>query len=380
MKGDLNFEHAVYYHEGKFPPAEVDYGNITPLLLQATAAIARYDQELKSLHNPELFLTPLQSQEAVVSSRMEGTISTMDEILEYDATEEEGEPAKNVRSDVIDTILYRRTLNFAMKEIEDGRPFSDSLLKSMHQLLLSLGPGAAKSPGQFKREQNFIGEKYSRKISYVPISPEKLPDGLESLFSYMVKTFDSDGHPELVRTGFSHVEFEALHPFEDGNGRVGRIIITLMLWSSGVISTPNFYISRFMEAHKAEYIERMREVSKNGDWTNWTLFFLEAIKEQAEYNLNMTRNIRNLYDEMKHTFSDMTGSKHSIAFLDAVFTMPVFKNQQISKISGIPPATVNRFTSNMCDDGVGIFKVIREGAGRRSTVFSFEPLLKIIRI
>jgi len=176
------------------------------------------------------------------------------------------------------------------------------------------------------------------------------------------------------------VEFEALHPFEDGNGRIGRIIITLMLWSSGVISTPNFYISRFMEEHKEEYIDRMREVSKSSDWTGWILFFLEAIKEQAAYNLSMTNKIGDLYEEMKHTFSELTGSKHAISYLDAVFTMPIFKNQQISKISGISPATVNRFSSSLCEEQKGILKIVREGAGRRATIFSFEPLLEIIRV
>jgi len=165
MEEKLNFEEAAYYHEGAFPPSEIDYAKITPILLEATSSIARYDQELSRLHNPSFFLTPLQSQEAVVSSRMEGTISTIDEILEYDATEEEGEKdIKNVRNDVIETILYRRALDFAQDEMAEGRPFSGSLLKSMHQMLLSMGRGATKSPGQYKREQNYIGEKRTKKV------------------------------------------------------------------------------------------------------------------------------------------------------------------------------------------------------------------------
>jgi len=281
MKQDINLEEAVYYHQGEFPPGALDYGSITPLLLQATSSLARYDQELLSLHNPDFFLAPLQSQEAVVSSRMEGTISTMDEILEFDATEEENsKSSSNVRSDVIETILYRRTINYAKEEIGEGRDFSNTLIRSMHQMLLSLGRGAAKSPGQYKNEQNYIGEKRSQKINYVPVSPELLLDGMEDLFCYMKGSIDTDGHPELVRTSLAHVEFEALHPFKDGNGRIGRILITLMLWKSGVINSPHFYISRFMEENKDEYIERMREVSRTNDWTGWILFFLKAVKEQ----------------------------------------------------------------------------------------------------
>lgn len=381
MSHALDLTEAVYYHEGSFPPQSIDYSRITPALLKATASMARYDQELLSLHNPEFFLAPLQSQEAVVSSRMEGTISTIDEILEYDATEEEDKKdVSHVRQDVIETILYRRALKYAQEEMTEGRPFSSSLLKSMHQMLLSMGRGAAKSPGQFKDEQNYIGEKLSRKISYIPISPEKLDEGIERLLTYIGTAISEDGHPELVRTGFAHVEFEALHPFKDGNGRIGRMMITLMLWQMGVISRPSFYISKFMEENKHAYIELMRNVSKDGAWSEWIMFFLEAIHEQAEFNLSMTLKIRELYDTMKTVFTDLTSSKHSIALLDAIFTMPIFKNQQISKLSGIPPATVNRFTSKLCKEEHGILKVVREGAGRRSTLFSFEPLLKIIRI
>jgi len=372
----VNLEQAVMYHEGKFPPGALDYDRVMPSLLSATGALARYDQELTSLHNPKLFLAPLQSQEAVLSSRMEGTISTIDEILEYDATEGEGgKSVENVRDDVIETVLYRRALSFAQKEMADGRPFDDFLLKSMHQMLLSMGRGAQKSPGAYKREQNYIGERRTRHVSYVPISPEKLPEGMERLFRYI----KSEKHPELIRAGFTHVEFESLHPFEDGNGRIGRMMITLLLWSSGVISSPNFYISRFMEANRDEYIDRMRAVSEEDDWTGWALFFLEAIEEQAIYNLKTTQEIRSLYEEMKKTFSEVTNSKHAIAMLDAVFTRPIFRNQNISKISGILPATVNRFTRSILESDLNLLKVVRKGAGSRPAVFSFEPLMEIIR-
>ncbi|MDB9741389.1 Fic family protein [Akkermansiaceae bacterium] len=373
---ELNLEHAVHYHEGMFPPSALDYGALMPALLRATDALARYDQELESLHNPEFFLAPLQSQEAVLSSRMEGTISTIDEILEYDATQEElGGNIENVRPDIIETILYRRTLSFAQKEMADGRPLGNSLLKSMHQMLLSMGRGARKSPGEYKKEQNYIGEMRTRNVGYIPISPEKLLTGMEQLFQYISES----QHPALIQTGFGHVEFESLHPFKDGNGRIGRMLITLTLWSSGVISSPNFYISRFMEANKEEYIERMRAVSAEGDWTGWALFFLKAIEEQAQYNLETTREIRTLYENMKQIFSDISGSKNAITLLDAVFTNPVFRNQQIAEHSGISAATVNRFTKSLYESDLDLLKIVREGAGRRSAIYAFEPLLEIVR-
>jgi Fic family protein len=373
---ELNFDHAVSYHDGAFPPSTVDYPRIIQELLQANDALARYDQALVHLHNRELFLAPLRNQEAVLSSRMEGTISTVDEILEYESDDEDSGVIENVRSDVVETILYRRALNFAQAEMESGRPMSNHLLRSMHQLLLSLGRGAAKSPGAFRNEQNYIGDERTGIISFIPISPEQLNEGLDRLFAYIEK----NTHPALIRTAFAHVEFEALHPFKDGNGRIGRMLITLMLWSSGIISSPHFYISRYMEENKAAYIAHMRAVSAEHDWTGWLVFFLEAVKQQAEYNLDAMNRIRQLYENMKSVFSEITGSRYAISLLDAIFTMPVFRNQQICKRSGIPPATVNRLTNALLADGRNLLKTARPASGRRAAVYSFEPLLELIRV
>tara|TARA_B110000037_G_C17032765_1_gene470235 strand:- start:497 stop:1228 length:732 start_codon:yes stop_codon:yes gene_type:complete len=242
-------------------------------------------------------------------------------------------------------------------------------------MLLSFGRGAAKSPGQFKSEQNYIGDERTGKISYVPISPEKLDEGLDRLFQYI----GSDSHPALIRTAFAHVEFEALHPFKDGNGRIGRMLITLMLWSSGIISSPHFYISRYMEENKSAYIAHMKAVSAENDWTGWLLFFLEAVKEQADYNLGAMNRIQALYEEMKTIFSETTGSKHAISLLDAVFTTPIYRNPQLSKRSGVPSATVKRFTKILLGDKRGLLRVMQEAAGRRPAIYAFEPLLEIIR-
>lgn len=374
---NLNLEDAVYYHEGAFPPKVIQYEHIIAQLTQATEALARYDQELKSLHNPQLFLTPLRNQETVASSRMEGTISTVDEILAYDSAQDlEKEPDPNVRHEVIETILYRRTLNLAQKEISDGKPINDMLIRSMHQMLLSTGRGESKDPGMYRAIQNYVGDERTGIISYVPISPEKLPEGMERLLKYMSET----KHTNLIRTALSHVEFEALHPFKDGNGRIGRILITLMLWSGGAISSPHFYISRYMEENKDAYIGRMRNVSADLDWIGWLAFFLKAIEEQANYNLEVMIKIRDLYEEMKSTFSEVTGSKHAISFLDAVFTFPFFENKQISRKANIPLQSVNRFTRALLNDKRELLKTAREGSGRRAGMFYFEPLLKIIRI
>jgi Fic family protein len=167
--------------------------------------------------------------------------------------------------------------------------------KAIHEKLLSFGRGASKSSGKFKIEQNYIADKTRRNILFVPISPEKLQDGLDTLFSYIEKY----EHQTLIKIALSHIEFEALHPFKEGNGRIGRMLITLMMWSSGVISAPHFYISSYLEEQKDVYIDTMRDVSEGGDWTNWVVFFLKAIEQQAIRNLNITEKIHLLYEEMK---------------------------------------------------------------------------------
>ncbi len=371
----LNLENAVNYHYGKFPPTSLDYGQIIVSLLNATDAVARYDQMLKNMHNSEILLAPLRNQEAVISSRMEGTVSTMDEILEYEADHDaKAVNAKNVRSEVIETILYQRALKATQMAMENGYPLSQSLIKGIHQRLLSFGRGATKSPGEFKKEQNYLADKLKKNVSFIPISPEKLQEGLDRLFQYIEQSI----HPTLVKIGITHVEFEALHPFQDGNGRIGRMLITLMLWDSKTISEPHFYISAYLEENKDLYIDTMRNVSEKGDWEGWCIFFLEAVKEQAIRNLTIAENIRNLYEEMKVVFSEVLSSKWSVQALDYIFTNPVFRNNKFRSNSGIPSPTAARFTRVLLEKNLITTK--EEASGRRPALYIFEPLMKLVRV
>lgn len=375
MVMELNLENAVHYHYDKFPPKQLDYGRFVDALLKATDAIARYDQMLKSMHNSELLLAPLRNQEAVISSRMEGTVSTMDEILKYEADHENvSTNTANVRSEVIETILYQRALKAAQEAMNNGYPISSSMIKAVHQRLLSFGRGALKSPGEYKTEQNYLADKHKKEILFVPVRPEKLQDGLDSLFEYI----NDSTQPALIRAAMTHIEFEALHPFKDGNGRIGRMLITLMLWKSGTISAPHFYVSGYLEENKDEYIDTMRLVSKNGDWDAWCAFFLTAIEHQAIRNLAIAENIGALYEEMKQTFSDVLSSKWSVTALDFVFTNPVFRNNKFTSQSGISAATAARFTRTLLDEG--IIQTVEEASGRRPALYSFEPLMNLVRV
>ncbi|WP_201587136.1 Fic family protein [Psychrobacter jeotgali] len=372
---DFNLEHAVHYHYGGFPPQSINYQVIMDAMIGATEAISRFDQMLKSMHNSEILLAPLRNQEAVISSRMEGTISTLDEIMQYEADYGDGkEHSAQVRSDIIETILYQRTLKNVQQAMSDGYPLSKSLIKTMHEQLLSKGRGARKSPGQVKNEQNYLADRSKKSILFVPISPEKLQSGLDDLFDYI----NNDSSPILLKTAVSHLEFEALHPFQDGNGRIGRMLITLILWSAQTISAPHFYISGYFEENKDRYIDLMREVSETGNWDNWCVFFLEAVKEQATNNLEIAEQIGQLYETMKREFSDLLSSKWSLNALEFIFTNPVFRNTSFTSKSGIPVSTAARFSKVLEENN--ILKIVEEGAGRTSTLYSFEPLMQLVRV
>ena len=372
---ELNLDEAVNYHYDKFPPGNLNYGQFVEPLIQATDAVARYDQMLKNMYNSEILLAPLRNQEAVISSRMEGTVSTMDEILKYEADHDaETGNTTNVRSEIIETILYRRTLWATQKAMEDGYPLSQSLIKGIHQQLLSFGRGALKSPGELKNEQNYLADKLKKKILFIPISPEKLQDGLDKLFQYI----EQSTHPALIKTGITHIEFEALHPFKDGNGRIGRMLITLMLWSSGTISAPHFYISGYLEENKDLYIDTMKRVSKYGDWESWCYFFLKAVEQQAIRNLSIAENIRSLYEKMKSVFSETLSSKWSVNALDFIFTNPVFRNNKFTTNSGIPTASAARFTRILLEKN--LILTLEEASGRRPALYTFEPLMELVRV
>lgn len=372
---EINLDNAVHYHYGEFPPRQLNYELFINAIAQASDAIARYDQILKNMHNSEILLAPLRNQEAVISSRMEGTISTMDEIMKYEAVHDsETGNTVNIRDEIIETILYQRALRTAQNEMENGRPLSQSLIKSIHQQLLSFGRGAEKSSGKFKTEQNYLTGKYRGEISFVPVSPVKLQDGLDCLFDYM----ENSTHPALLKAAMTHVEFEALHPFQDGNGRIGRMLITLMLWSSGTISAPHFYASGYLEDNKDLYIETMRNVSAHGDWESWCAFFLEAVAQQAIRNLSTAERINTLYQSMKQKFSDILSSKWSIQALDFIFTNPIFRNNKFTSSSGIPTATAARFTRILLDNDIII--TLEESSGRKPALYSFEPLMELVRV
>ena len=373
-RSELNLQNAIEYHYGQFPPDQLDYSSLVGPVARASDAIARFDQMLKNMPNSEILLAPLRNQEAVISSRMEGVVCTMDEILRYEADNVAGiENARYVRQEVIETIHYRRALSKAVEAIDGGVPISLWLIRGLHSRLLSFGKGVSSSPGKYKTEQNYLFDKNKKNVVFIPISPDKLQSGIENLFEYI----DKESHQILIKAAISHLEFEALHPFEDGNGRIGRMIITLFLWTSGVISSPHFYLSEYLEENKDLYLQSMRDVSDKGEWTSWCIFFLNAMESQAMRNLELAENIRDLYEDMKLKFGDALSSKWSINTLDFVFTNPYFRNNTFTNSSGIPSSSAARFTRLLLDEGFLV--TLEEPSGRRPALYMFEPLVQLVR-
>jgi Fic family protein len=362
---------AVRYHLGAFPPSEIDWARLVPLIGQANAALARYDGLVTAIPNANILLSPLTTQEAVLSSKIEGTNVTMGEVLEIEAGAD-GEIDQPKREDAEEIKNYRIALNFAANSLAD-RALSPHLLRETHALLMQGVRGRDKNPGAFRTEQNWIGPHGCQLDSarFIPIPQEHLHAGLERWAGYVQK----NALDPLVQLAIIHVEFEALHPFKDGNGRLGRMIIPLFLYERQVLSGPNFYMSAYLESNREEYVESMRSVSSDGHWTEWCAFFLRGLIEQASENQRKAREIIELNGRMHKEVAHLTHSQFTALAVGFMFMRPVFSTTHFVSSSGIPRETSLRMLRLMRD--AGILTTVREGSGRRAAILAFPQLLNI---
>lgn len=361
---------AVGYHDGGFPPATLDWPRLIPFLGPAAAAVARYDGILGAVPNPGVLLAPLTTQEAVLSSRIEGTQATMEEVLEFEAGQDAPSPER--RNDIQEVLNYRAAMREAERLLET-LPLSQRVIKEAHKVLLSGVRGQSKSPGEYRRIPNWIGAPGCpiEDARFIPIGADRLPDAMSAWERYA----HADAPDRLVQLAILHVEFEALHPFLDGNGRLGRMLVPLFLWQAGLIQRPTFYISAYFEARRSEYYEGLLAVSRDDDWTGWCRFFLEAVREQAEANLEKSKSILELYERMKREVAELTRSHYAIQALDWIFGRPIFRSTDFVSAAGIPDSTARRFLGVLRDGG--ILEVLVKGGGRRPHVLAFPALLRI---
>ena len=278
------------YEPDSLPITSIDWSAHVPLIGQANAALARYDGMLQSIVNPAILLSPLTAQEAVLSSRIEGTQASMEEVLEYEADpEEELEPSK--RADIQEIINYRRAMGIAVERLKE-RPLCLNLLKELHAVLLDSVRGRNKAPGEFRRSQVYVGPSGApiEKATFVPPSADRVAPALDNWEKYL----HYEEKDRLVQLAVVKAQLEIIHPFLDGNGRMGRMLVPLYLFDRGLLSSPMFYLSAYLEEHRDVYYERLLGVSRDGDWNGWASFFLTAVVEQAAVNTQKTREILTL--------------------------------------------------------------------------------------
>lgn len=360
----------VHYHYGKFPPSHLDWARIVPLIEPATLALGEFKGLLDAIPNPTVLLAPLTAQEAVLSSRIEGTQATLGEVLEYEAGGDRPASAEKL-SDIHEVLNYRKAIFQASERLRD-LPLCGRLLKEAHAILMDGVRGRDKDAGNFKKTPNAIGSPGCdlETAKFIPIEPEKLEDGVRAWEEYLHSTQPN----MLVQLGLIHAEFESLHPFLDGNGRLGRMILPLFLYERKVLSFPAFYLSEYLEAHKEEYTERLLAVSRDDDWTGWSVFFLNALEQQARENTRKARAIMQLYENRKIWIQEKAHSQYGVAIMDFLFSQPIFQATDLGTPQGVPAPTRKRILREIRDE---LLFELRPSSGRRPAIYAYQELINI---
>ena len=358
------------YVPEKLPLENLDYKRLIEPVGEANAALARYDGLLQAVINPEILLSSLATREAVLSSKIEGTQATVDEVLQHEAgivVQDE-----NKKHDIQEIANYRSTLILAEKEIK-GRHITLFLIRQMHRELMAGMRGQNKNPGKFRDIQNWIGKPEIPKEEsiYVPPEPQIMRDHLLILEKYMQKS-DLD---ILIQSAIVHAQFEIIHPFLDGNGRIGRLLIPLFLFYKRRLKRPMLYLSEYFEYNRETYYAKLKGISANSDWNGWIDFYLSAIINQGRRNADRVQNISDLYQEMRTKIKDLTRSQYTNDILDSLFDKPIFRSSDIQKRTNIPKQTLMPISKQLMD--AKIIVTVREAKGRTPAVFKFPQLLEI---
>lgn len=360
----------VCYHEGKFPPKSLEWERIAPHLATATAELTRYDSFLGIIPDPDILLSPMLTAEAANSSRIEGTRATMSDVLAFEAGITNINPEK--RDDIQEVINYRRAVILA-DEMLKKLPLTSRVLCAAHGLLLKGVRGELKSPGRYRFDQVWIGPNINRDDArYMPPAAKDVPAAMARWESYA----NSDEVTPLVKAAIAHAEFESIHPFADGNGRMGRIVIPLMLEMDGVISSPCFYLSEFFEHRNTEYQDRLLAVSEEDAWTEWCIFFLDAVATQAKENHRKANGIYELYQTTLEFLMKTVRTDNAATVAPHLFRMAIFSASVFTKEAGLNQSTAKRVVRSLKEAGV-IVEILPH-RGSSPAVLAFPELLKIV--
>lgn len=353
------------------PPGDLDWLKLMPLAGKANRAIATLEGLFYGIPNPNVLLSPITTQEAVLSSKIEGTQADFEDVLKFEAGESPAEPSR--REDIHEIINYRKALRLSESLLRD-RPFCLNTLLKLHEVLMDSVRGHNKGRGKFRTTQNWIGAPGTpiEQAVFVPPNPLLLQQYLDQWEAW----WHAETHDCLIQLALLHAQFEILHPFLDGNGRIGRMIIPLFLYEKKILSRPCFYLSAFFEARRDEYIARLRALGQPGSWTDWTRFFLEGVAVQAEANTTKARAIQDLYERLKKQVLDLTHSQYAVPLLDYIFERPIFRSSDVAKLKHMPSVPmVAALLKTLRQNGV--LQTLREGAGRRPHVLALAELINL---
>ncbi len=340
------------------------------LMERANRALGRLDGVTTLLPDTQLFLYLYVRKEAVLSSQIEGTQSSLSDLLLYESDEVPGVPM----DDVVEVSNYVAALNHGLERLEEGFPLSLRLIREIHGILLREGRGSEKEPGEFRRSQNWIGGTRPGNATYVPPPPNKVVDCMGALEKFLHD--DPVRMPTLIKAGLAHVQFETIHPFLDGNGRVGRLLITLLLCQEGALTKPILYLSLYFKTHRDRYYELLQKVRKEGAWEEWLRFFLEGVKETSAQAVEAARSILELFEEDRLKIRDNLGRSANSALRMHEFLQenPVVTTSRANEEMTISRPTITSALENLQDLGI-----VREMTGKeRYRVYAYDEYLGIL--
>ena len=350
------------------PEPSIDVLSLLEGLSEAERALGRLDGITMLLPRQELFLYMYVRKEAVLSSQIEGTQSTLSDLLRFELEAQAGQPIDDIRevSNYVDAMMY------GLERLEE-LPLSLRLIREMHERLLQSGRGGSKSPGEFRRSQNWIGGTRPGNALFVPPPPDEMDQCLDAFERFM---HQSDTRlPALIRAGLLHVQFETIHPFLDGNGRIGRLLVTLFLCVNGVLRKPLLYLSLYLKSHREDYYRLLQEVREQGAWEAWLEFFLAGVADTANQAFDAATRIVDLFKEDRERItmeSDRPGS--ALRIHDYFQQNPYMTANQLVQETGLSAPTVNAALGDLVRSGI-----VEEITGRkRGRVFSYRKYLAIL--
>ncbi|MEI7657332.1 MAG: Fic/DOC family N-terminal domain-containing protein [Phycisphaerae bacterium] len=347
------------------PPLRVD-GTIDRLLVAASTALARLEVAGRMVPSAGWFLYGFVRKEAVITSQIEGTQATLRDVVTFEATRESSRP-----HDVEEVCNYVKAITYARSELAKpkGLPLSVRLLCESHRRLMGGVRGAAKAPGELRRTQNWIGGARPGNARFVPPPPEEVPSAMTSLERWIQ---GDDPLPPLIKAGLAHVQFETIHPFLDGNGRIGRLLISLLLQHWKLLPSPLLYLSLAFKRRQAEYYARLSAVRTDGDWEGWTAFYLDCVREAADDGVAMAGTLFELLGkDRRRLASDDRSTVAALRLLDLLPEHPVVTASRVATLLKITSPTARKAVDIVADVGI-----LREISGkRRDRVFAYRRYL-----